>query len=116
MTKIVATPKLDFRAVFEIDEAEARFLDALIGYGGEKLVAVVKAHLGKAYMDGHEQAGIRFCDTLRQQLPSVLRQFDDARKVFAGERQSVVVPRNQMPADADPLKQATSSSPSATNG
>lgn len=84
MANAVARPRLEFTAAFTIDEGEARFLDALIGYGGKNLVHAVKAHLGKAYIEDHEQDGIRFCDSLRMPLASVLRQFEDARKVFDG--------------------------------
>lgn len=92
MTKITAAPRLDFRATLEIDEGEARFLDAIIGYGGQALIDVVKKHLGTAYIRDHEAAGLRFCETARQQLGTVLYQFEDARKVFTGDRIAVERP------------------------
>jgi hypothetical protein len=86
MTKIVATPRLEMRATLEIDEGEARFLDALLGYGGEELIKVAMEHPGQAYIGPRNADGLRFCKTAREQLGPLLRQFDDARAVFDGTK------------------------------
>lgn len=81
--KAIATPELNMRVTFEIDEREARFLDALVGYGGKELIRVVKEHLGEYYLKPYEKDGERFCETARRELGHVLGQFDKAREAFA---------------------------------
>lgn len=82
MARLAAVPRLDFRATLEISEAEARFLDALVGYGAQELIAAVKKHLGTSYIERHDEAGVQFCESLRESLPAILKNFDDARAVF----------------------------------
>lgn len=86
MAKVTARPQLDFRATLEIDEAEARFLYALVGYNARESIALFKAHLGESYIKGHEDAGERFIDTARTELAILLKKFDDARGVFDGTK------------------------------
>lgn len=81
MATATAKPDLNFKATFTIDEGEARALDALIGYGGKALLEAAKG-MGIAYMSGHEDDLVRFAESLRMPLASVLHQFDNARKEF----------------------------------
>lgn len=92
MAKIAAAPQLNMLAHFEVTEQEARFLDALFGYGGEELLRVVKAYLGRAYIEKYEVAGLRMIAQMRPELAGILRQFDDARAVFHAKPESVSTP------------------------
>lgn len=85
MAKLVATPQLNMKAQLEISEAEARFLDALFGYGGEALVQAVRKELGTHYIARWEKEGVQFVDQMRPMLAGILGQFDAARKVFSPE-------------------------------
>lgn len=84
MASIVTKTELGIFITLKVDEGEARFLDALVGYGGRVLVETVKKHLGESYIKGHEEDGIRFCENLRQVLPGELGKLDSARAFLKG--------------------------------
>ena len=50
--------KISVEVTLRLNEAEARALDALAGYGPDSFLAVFYEHLGKAYMSPHEH-GLR---------------------------------------------------------
>lgn len=84
MAKISSIPKVDLSLVFEVDESEARALDALAGYGDDAFVKAFYEHLGEAYMEQHE-AGLRsFLRAIRHIVPGILARMNEAEKVFAG--------------------------------
>lgn len=82
MANLSARPKLDLIVNFEINEVEARALDALVGYGDDAFIKVFYEKLGKAYMDKHEQGLRAFFKSIRLQMPLILSHMDDARKAF----------------------------------
>jgi hypothetical protein len=86
MARIVENPTIQLAVVFEIGEAEARALDALVGYGDEAFIKVFYEKLGAAYMRDHE-AGLRlFFKSIREQMPGVLNRTDKARATFEGRK------------------------------
>lgn len=85
MAEIVGRPSVALIVRFEITEAEARALDALVGYGDEAFLKAFKNLLGKSYMEGNEQGLTDFFKSIREKLPHLLRQTDKARKVFNSE-------------------------------
>lgn len=82
MAQIIERPQVDLRIVFQINEAEARALDALVGYGDDAFIKVFYDKLGKAYMDKHESALRSFFKDLRTFLPAALSRVDEARRTF----------------------------------
>lgn len=82
MAKITADPRVDVRITFVVDEAEARALDALAGYGDDAFIKVFYDHLGKAYMRDHEAGLRKFLSSIRDVVNPSLASLDRARKVF----------------------------------
>lgn len=82
MASLDCRPRIGITITLSIDEGEARFLDAIVGYGADQLIGAVKDKLGKAYIEGHERDGVRFCETVRQMLPAILSKLADARNAF----------------------------------
>lgn len=75
-------PVIELTVSISFTEKEIKFLDALIGYGGEALVDRFKEHLGKVYIEGAEEAGIAFCDKLRPITSKILGEVGDLREKF----------------------------------
>lgn len=68
----------------KLDEAQARALDAIVGYGDKAFLEVFYKHLGKAYLEPHERGLIALFDNIRHSVPNALWQVDGAREVLAG--------------------------------
>lgn len=82
MAQITQKPTVTLNLNFSITEAEARALDALVGYGDDAFIAAFKEKLGKVYMENHE-TGLRiFFQSVRSFVPPLLARADKARKVF----------------------------------
>lgn len=75
-------PVVELTVSITFTEAEIKFLDALIGYGGKELVDRFKETLGKAYIEGAEAAGIAFCDKLRPITSKILDETNKLRQEF----------------------------------
>lgn len=84
--KIEQRPKVECDCVIRLSEGEMRFLDALVGYGWDSFIEVFRAKLGTSYIRDYEKDGKELFQTLRGQMPSILRRADDARAVFSGEK------------------------------
>lgn len=82
MAKITQKAKLDLLLAFEINESEARALDALAGYGDDAFIEVFYAKLGSAYMEKHEQGLRQFLQSIRKFVPMALGRIDRARKAL----------------------------------
>jgi hypothetical protein len=82
MTKIVGVPRLGMTVTLELTEREARFLDGLLGYGGEALIRVVTENLGRHYIKPYEDDGLQFCKDARREIGYALARIDRARKAF----------------------------------
>lgn len=82
MADIIARPKLDLRVTFSVNEAEARALDALAGYGDDAFIKVFYDKLGQHYMGPHESGMRSLLCSIRDHLPAILSRSDEARKIF----------------------------------
>ncbi len=82
MAQITARPDIDLHLCFEVDESEARALDALAGYGDDAFIEVFYERLGKVYMGPHEAGLRKFLVSIRGLVSGPLAQLDDARKTF----------------------------------
>ncbi len=85
MAKIIGRPNVNLNLTFEVNEAEARALEDLAGYGDDAFIAAFYEKLGKCYMEKHE-AGLRsFLRSVRGFIPRELAKLDLARKAFLGQ-------------------------------
>jgi hypothetical protein len=71
------TTTIEFTQTFT--EAEARALDALVGYGFEPFLKVFYAHMGRHYMEPHE-AGLRKLFESIGAVRAALSIIDDQRR------------------------------------
>lgn len=80
--KIAQQPTVSLNVTIQLNEAEARALDGLVGYGVDGFIDLFYKNLGDHYLKPHE-AGLRsLFEDLRQTLPSMLSRADEARKAF----------------------------------
>ncbi len=85
MAKIIGRPNVNLELDFSINEAEARALEDLAGYGDDAFIKAFYEKLGKCYMEKHE-AGLRsFLKSVRTFIPPHLARLDLARKAFLGQ-------------------------------
>lgn len=85
MAKIIGRPNVNLNLEFQVNEAEARALYDLAGYGDDAFIKVFYEKLGRCYMEKHE-AGLRsFLKSVRQFIPFELTKLDNARKAFYGQ-------------------------------
>ncbi len=81
--KISNRTRIQFTVTMQLDEEEARALDAMIGYGFNEFLATFYEHLGKGYLEPHE-AGLRSVfAAVREQVSPELFRIDEAVKILA---------------------------------
>lgn len=88
MAKAVSKPVVTVVVTFEIDEEEARALDALAGYGDDAFIKAFYEKLGKSYMEDHEYGLRRFLKTIRDVVTPAMNKADKARSLLAGKTAS----------------------------
>jgi len=87
--KINLKTRINFEVYLQLNESEARAMDALVGYGVEEFLKVFYKHMGRAYMEPHE-AGLRtFFKSFREDLPSELAAIDKIKKEIANRAYQV---------------------------
>jgi hypothetical protein len=91
------TPRanVELSVTLTLNEAEAKAIDALVGYGVDGFLKVFKAQLGEAYMRGNEDGLKSFFESSRHSLPGLLRRAEDARLVFRGTHNAVERKRDE---------------------
>jgi hypothetical protein len=82
MAQIIAKPKIELELWFKVNEAEARALKELSDYNVDSFLEHFYAHLGKCYMEQHEDGLRQFLTSVRGIVAGPLSDLDDARKVF----------------------------------
>lgn len=87
MAIIVERANIDLQCNFLINEAEARALDAMAGYGDDAFVKAFYEGLGEAYMRRHEKGLRHFLKSVREFIPPILTKLDRARKAFTDRPQ-----------------------------
>ncbi len=82
MAKLVQQPTVNVEVRLVINEAEARALDALAGYGTEPFLKTFYEHMGKHYLQPHENGLRSLFDAVREHVGPILDRLDKARKAF----------------------------------
>lgn len=84
--KIEQRPRVECECTIRLTEGEMRFLDAMVGYGWKSFIETFEKNLGQSYVRDYKKDGAEFFQTIREQIPPILRRVDDARSVFTGEK------------------------------
>ena len=82
MAKIVQQSKVEVSATFVLGEQEMRALDALAGYGTDAFLKVFYKEMGEHYVKPHEQGLRTLFESIRDNIPYILRRADKARAAF----------------------------------
>ncbi len=82
MARITQKSKVEFRISFDVDEEEARALDAMAGYGDDEFVIAFYEKLGASYMRDHERGLRRFLSSIRSIVGGELYKFDEVRTIL----------------------------------
>lgn len=83
MKRLLQMPRIELDVSLRLNEAEIRALDALVGYGDKAFIETFYTHLGRHYLKPHEAGLLSLFDTVRSNLPPILRRHDAAQKAFA---------------------------------
>ena len=74
--------RVTFTVTVQLDEDEARALDAMGSYGADNFLEVFYKHIGRHYLSPHE-AGVRsLFKHVRGEIGSELYKIDSARKAI----------------------------------
>jgi hypothetical protein len=91
MAKLSQRATVQVEVAFTVDEAEARALDALVGYGDDAFIQAFYEKLGKAYMRDHEKGLRSFFKSVRELMPPILSRATSAREVFQAPNPQIAV-------------------------
>ena len=83
--RISNNTRIHFTITMQLNEEEARALDAMIGYGFNTFLATFYEHLGKGYLEPHEAGLRRVFDAVREQVSPELFRIDRAVKILANK-------------------------------
>ena len=95
MAKVIGNGEISGNVTLVLSEAEAKALDALVGYGVNPFLEVFYKHLGKAYLSPYERGLKSLFESVRTGEGSVsnfLKRIHEARKVFDGRAQAYEPP------------------------
>lgn len=87
MARFEARPRITAEVLMVLTEAEARALDALIGYSADEFLKVFLEKMGKAYMEPHVDGFRSLCQS-RGQLSAQLSLITDIQHVAAGHKRA----------------------------
>ena len=83
MSKLTQLPFIDVNVGLKLSMDEVQALDALAGYDTDGFLEVFYKQMGKSYLSPHE-AGLRsLFDTIRSELPPIIRRYKSAKQAFA---------------------------------
>lgn len=85
MASIAAKPTIELEVLIKLKEEEVRALDALTGYNDDAFIKTFYEHLGRHYMEPHEQGLRTFFKSIRDIVPGIIHKTDEARKLFNGK-------------------------------
>ena len=88
MAKICGRPAVVLTATVEMTKHELCALEALAGYGTDTFLKIFYKHLGKAYLEPHEQGLRSLFESVRQDFPRLKSLSEDAEAVFAGAKRA----------------------------
>lgn len=83
MSRLLQRPRLDLDVALVLTEPEVRALDALTGYGVKSFLEVFYERMGEYYLKPHEDGLRSLFDTVRSELPPILKRLDAAKTAFA---------------------------------
>jgi hypothetical protein len=86
MAKANSKPVLSVSITIEVNEEEARALDALAGYGDNSFIEMFYKSLGKHYMQPYEKGLRSFLTTIRSAVAPALNDVDKARSFLKETR------------------------------
>jgi hypothetical protein len=95
VARVIGNGEIKGEVTLVMSEAEAKALDALVGYGPAEFLKVFYEHLGKAYLQPHERGLRALFESVRNGEGSVsnfLKRVHDARDVFTGKKQAYAPP------------------------
>jgi hypothetical protein len=98
MAKVIGHGEISGSVTLVLTEAEAKALDALVGYGVAPFLEAFYKHLGKAYLQPYEQGLKSLFESVRTGEGSVsnfLKRIHDAREVFTGKKNAYVPPEHR---------------------
>lgn len=75
-----STSNMDFGVILKLSEKEARALQAITLYGAKEFLETFYKHLGKAYLEPHEDGVKVLFETIKSELPRHLDKFDRIRR------------------------------------
>lgn len=82
-SRLTQRPSIEVDVNIKLSMAEVQALEALAGYGIKAFLEVFYKQMGKHYLEPHE-AGLRsLFDTIRSELPPIIRRYKAARTAFA---------------------------------
>lgn len=84
MEKIKSKAKatVEFTINFTLTKGEAKALDAIVGYGVEPFLKIFYEHLGKAYLQPHENEMRNLFERVKQDLPREVHKIETAQKAI----------------------------------
>lgn len=83
MGRITQMPRIDVDVNLKLTMVEVQALDALAGYGIKSFLEVFYQHMGKHYLQPHEQGLRSLFETIRGELPPIIKRHENARRAFA---------------------------------
>lgn len=82
MAKLQVKPAIEVTLTLSLSEQEARALEAVAGYGTEAFLKVFYEHMGKSYLQPHEEGLRSLFESSMRILPLWFQRIDDTRKEF----------------------------------
>jgi hypothetical protein len=83
MTRLTQFPSINLDVSIKLNESEMRALDALAGYNVDQFLKFFYKDMGRAYMEPHE-AGLRsLFETIRSELPPIMKRMTAAKQAFS---------------------------------
>ncbi|WP_310643440.1 hypothetical protein [Limnohabitans sp.] len=83
MSRLTQRPTLNLEVSIKLTESEVRALDALSGYGADAFLKVFYAQMGRHYMEPHESGLRSLFDTIRTELPPIMKRMRAAKQAFS---------------------------------
>ncbi len=87
MAKVKASSTVELSVTLVLTEDEAVALNEMTKYGIRPFLEGYYKHLGKHYMQPHEQGMRSLFRTIDSELPPHLKRIADAREIFGMEKQ-----------------------------
>lgn len=83
MEIIKSTSSIDFSVTIKLSEKEARALNAITFYGTKEFLETFYKHLGKNYLQPHEDGVKLLFETLKTEMSKHLDKFDKVRQEWS---------------------------------